>query len=382
MIRIPGKIPVIIHPTFFLIAGLIGYLNSLSLMGTLIWIGIILVSVLFHEFGHALTAKLFGLEPRIELVALGGLTYHEGGTLPPWKQFLIVFNGPFFGFLLFVGTSFLLLIPGLQVGVWSGILRTFRFVNLFWTILNLMPVLPLDGGHLLRVVLEKIFGAKGLRYALASSMVIALSMSLISFLFQAFLIGAIFFLFAFSAFDAFRKTKHISEPDRSSEVKEALDEAEMALEEGRLPQAEVLLEKVRAEAKRGMSHTLATQYLGILKYEKGQKEEAYRLLCSVKEDLSLNALCILHRLAFDQEDYPLVVELSGRCYQLFPGPESAIRNAFACANQKQSKAAVGWLHTAFEEGVDNLNDIIQQDAFNPIRQDPIFKDFTNKLKKA
>ena len=92
MIRIPGKIPVTIHPTFFLIAAVIGYLNSMSLIGTIIWFGINLVSVLIHEFGHAITAKLFGLAPRIELVAMGGLTYHEGGKLPYWKQFFIVFN--------------------------------------------------------------------------------------------------------------------------------------------------------------------------------------------------------------------------------------------------------------------------------------------------
>src|SRR3972149_11388238 len=105
MIRIPGKIPIIIHPTFFIIAALIGYINSFSLIGTLIWIGIILVSVIIHEFGHALTALIFGQKPRIELVALGGLTYHEGGGLPYWKQFIIVFDGPLFGFFLFIFAS-------------------------------------------------------------------------------------------------------------------------------------------------------------------------------------------------------------------------------------------------------------------------------------
>ncbi|MBS0653626.1 MAG: stage IV sporulation protein FB, partial [Verrucomicrobia bacterium] len=60
MITIPGKIPISIYPTFWLFAALIGYMNSMSLIGTVIWIGIIFVSVLFHEFGHALTAWAFG----------------------------------------------------------------------------------------------------------------------------------------------------------------------------------------------------------------------------------------------------------------------------------------------------------------------------------
>ncbi len=111
ILQFPGRIPITIYPTFWLFAALIGYLNSGSLIGTLIWIGIIFVSVLFHEFGHALTALLFGQHPRIELVALGGLTYHDGQKLPFWKQFFIVLDGPIFGFLLAIGASILLHVP-------------------------------------------------------------------------------------------------------------------------------------------------------------------------------------------------------------------------------------------------------------------------------
>ena len=98
MIHIPGKIPITIRPFFFLTAGLIGFLNSRSLVGTLVWIFVIFISVLVHEFGHGLTARAFGLKPRIELVALGGLTYHQGDKLPFLKQFFIVLNGPEFVF--------------------------------------------------------------------------------------------------------------------------------------------------------------------------------------------------------------------------------------------------------------------------------------------
>src|SRR3989344_6678184 len=73
MIVIPGRIPVAIHPFFWLIAGLIGWMNSHTLFGMLAWIGIILVSVLVHEFGHALTAVFFKQKTKIQLVALGGL---------------------------------------------------------------------------------------------------------------------------------------------------------------------------------------------------------------------------------------------------------------------------------------------------------------------
>src|SRR5579872_2281558 len=108
MLHFSGRIPLTIYPAFWIFSALIGFWISESLTGMFIWMGIIFVSVLFHEFGHALTAALFGLRPRIELVAMGGLTYHEGHKLPFWKQFLIVFDGPLFGFFLYVGAALLL----------------------------------------------------------------------------------------------------------------------------------------------------------------------------------------------------------------------------------------------------------------------------------
>jgi hypothetical protein len=59
MIVIPGRIPVSIHPLFWLFSGMIGWLYTQNLIGVLVWVGIILISVLVHEFGHALTAIAF-----------------------------------------------------------------------------------------------------------------------------------------------------------------------------------------------------------------------------------------------------------------------------------------------------------------------------------
>ena len=46
-------------------------------------------------------------------------------------------------------------------------------VNLFWTILNLLPVFPLDGGHLMKIMLEKVFGIRGIKFAFFVSMLLA-----------------------------------------------------------------------------------------------------------------------------------------------------------------------------------------------------------------
>lgn len=375
MIQIKGKIPVTIHFFFWITAALIGFLNSGTWMGTLIWIFVILVSVLVHEMGHALTAVFFGLQPRIELVALGGLTYHQGDNLPFWKQFFIVLNGPIFGFMLFV-IAWTLLKMGVPAESFSGgVLKLFYWVNLVWTILNLIPVMPLDGGQLLRIVLESFFGAKGFRFSLIIGMVISGVISLAFFLYQQFLIGALFFLFAFQSWDMFRRLKLLSNVDRSEHLKEALAAAERNLQEGEKDKALFAFDRIRHEAKQGMIYMMATQYVAFLKYELGKVKDAYDLLLPLRSELPPEALCLLHKAAFEVGDYPLVEQIGGDCFQVLQGKEIALRNAEACAALGKAKPAVGWLETAFQEGLDNISTIIQGKEFDPIRDSTYFQQF-------
>lgn len=373
MIQIRGKIPITIYPTFWLFAALIGFLNSQSFVGTLIWVGIIFISVLFHEFGHALTARLFGQKPRIELVALGGLTYHNGQKLPFWKQFLIVLNGPLFGFILVILATLLLQIPAFSQGASYSVLSLTRLVNLFWTIINLLPVMPLDGGQLLRIGLEKIFGIKGFKYTLFASMCVSLAISLFFFLTQGFLIGALFFLLAFQSYDSYRRTRHLSETDRDDTLRELLEKVEECLQLGKKQEAYQLCEEIRTKAKEGMLYELATQYLAFLKYEKGEKKEAYDLLLPIRTELGKESLCLLHKTAFEQRDFSLVIELSSPCFQTAPTPETALRNAFAHAQLHQTVPTIGWLQTAIDEGLENTKQVLSDPLLDPIRQDPSFQ---------
>lgn len=370
-----GKIPLSITPFFWITAALIGFLNSGSLLGTVIWIFVILVSVIVHELGHASTALFFGLKPRIELVALGGLTFHQGDRLPFWKQFLIVFNGPLFGFFLFLLASFLLKVPAFSTGIVGNICTLFYWVNLIWTVLNLVPVMPLDGGQLLRIGFEAFFGAKGMRYSLVVGMVIAGGLSLTFFLFEQFLIGALFFLFAFQSWDLFRRLRHLSDEDRKGELKKMLEEAERDFQEGRKDKALFAFERICHESKEGMIHMVATQYLAFLKYDLGKSKEAYDLLLPLRQELSSEALCLLHQAAFEQKDYVLVEEIGGTCFQMAPNKEVALRNAIACAGLSKPKPAVGWLETAFQEGLDHLSDLLKGRAFDPIRESDYFQKF-------
>ncbi|MES2345423.1 MAG: site-2 protease family protein [Chlamydiota bacterium] len=376
MIHIRGKIPITITPAFWIFAALIGFLSSGSFIGTFIWVGIIFVSVLFHELGHASMALLFGKKPRIELVAMGGVTFHHAEDLPFWKQFVIVLNGPLFGFLLFAGSTILLQLSSLNPeGLAREILVKVQLVNLFWTILNLLPILPLDGGQLMRIPLEAFFGVKGFKLALMISMILAFTISLAAFLYHQFFIGAILFLFAFQSLDTWKKSRVFSPHDQDQSIKDLLKKGEHALQAGDRNAAQAAFEEIRARAKKGLNFLTATQYLAVIEYELGHFAKVYELLSPIQEDISLDALCFLHRAAFAQEDFSLVDKLSGISFQQMPTADTALRNAYAAATLKKTSPALGWLNAAVSKGLQDLPSILSDKHFDPIRSDPLFQKF-------
>lgn len=373
MIEIPGPIPLIIHPFFWITAALIGWLNSRSMMGTFIWMGIIVVSVVVHEFGHALTAKAFKQKARIQLIALGGLTSFEGPKLKYWKQFLITLNGPLFGFGLFLVATALLDFS--WPPLFMKILKVTQIANLFWTIINLLPVLPLDGGQLLRIALEGMFGVAGFKASLLIGAILAGLIALYFFLIQAILVGALFFLFAYQSFDMWRKSRFATRNDRDDDVKKDLLEAEVALQEGRKEDAKQLLEEVRSKGAHGILAFTATQYLALLAAEEGRTEEAYELLLPIRQHLSEEGRCLLHKLAAKHKNDLLVTSLSAECYQIAPSQEVALENARAFARLQNAKAAGGWLQTASQFAGLDVERVLQEEEFQKVKDHPDFREF-------
>ncbi len=376
MINIPGRIPISIHPIFWVLAGLIGWFNSGSLVGMLIWMLIILISILVHELGHATMAIIFKQNPRIDLVALGGVTSYEAKNLKKFsKQFLIVLMGPLFGLSLFFISWGILSLNYFQNIIVIEILSLFKFVNLFWTLINLLPILPLDGGQLLRIALEAWLGLKGFKLSIFIGMSISFLIAMFFFVIGGFLIGAIFFIFAFQGFDMWRKSKHLSTQDRDEDNTKRLNQGEIALQEGRKDEAKKIFLEVRDKTKKGIIFVAATHYLALLDLEEGKTHEAYELLFSVKDHLEKEALCLLQKLAFKENNYGLVAKLSSSCYQFMPTQEVALMNAKAFAHLKKAKPAGGWLRKAVEFGKIDINKLLSEKVFLEIKEDPLFKHF-------
>ena len=127
---------------------------------------VVLMSLLVHEFGHALTAKFFGAKPIVTLEAFGGYASYQSEMVTPKQRFIITLNGPLFQSFLIL-TSYLLLREHVFQNefIQFFLLITLR-INIIWVLLNLLPVHPLDGGQMVSHLLERKFGAKGHRISI------------------------------------------------------------------------------------------------------------------------------------------------------------------------------------------------------------------------
>src|SRR5262249_28403399 len=98
-LRILG-IPIKVEVSFWFTVVILGLVRVPELAFIVEWALVVFVSVLFHEMGHALVGRAFGLTPSIQLYALGGLTsWTEGKRLAPLKSIAISLAGPGAGFL-------------------------------------------------------------------------------------------------------------------------------------------------------------------------------------------------------------------------------------------------------------------------------------------
>jgi Zn-dependent protease len=139
--------PIRIDPSFLLIVALIGFDGSASRLA--VWVGLAVVSVLAHELGHALAARRMGATASISLQGMGGLT--RSSRAEPFSRgesALLSAAGPAAGIL--IGLPVLYAIAALDWPSWTMggfALRTAAFTTLGWSALNLLPIVPLDGGR-------------------------------------------------------------------------------------------------------------------------------------------------------------------------------------------------------------------------------------------
>lgn len=209
-----GSIPVRVQGWFILMALMLGA-NERDPMKLGIWVAIFVVSIVVHELGHALMGKAFGLVPRIELHGMGGTTSFRlpatqgdpsRAKLGTGKSIAISLAGPFAGFL------FALAVIAAQLAGFQPkhplALHAFSLlfaVNIGWGIFNLLPMLPLDGGNVLKSVLDAITKKNGEKAARVISITVAAGVSFLAIRREQWWVLYLGVLFAFRNFQALRQ---------------------------------------------------------------------------------------------------------------------------------------------------------------------------------
>lgn len=151
------SIPVSVRPSFLFIAALLGF-SLRDPVFIAAWVLVVFISILIHELGHALTARSMGATVAVELNGLGGLTRWRipGEEFGHGRRALVAASGSAVG-VVFGGLVWL--VAG-QFGPYSEftafVINSLIWVNLFWGLLNWLPIRPLDGGHLLQSLLQKV----------------------------------------------------------------------------------------------------------------------------------------------------------------------------------------------------------------------------------
>ncbi len=263
-----GSIPVQIHPTHLLFSALLGWfmLRGLSvsdsdhwparelmnpqgpgytrtaLLVILCWMAIITVSVLVHELGHALAGRAFGYRPSIALVWMGGHTRPNAPDPIPWHKMVVVTAaGPFAGLLLGVAALVLRAFLPPHYEVLNTVLVWSFWANLGWTLFNLLPVLPLDGGHLVNTVATRFFGQAGFLGAQGLAVVVCLAVVAFAVKQKDLFLGLFFGLFGFQALRLMMAAGRGELKVTTGVVPEPLlremQQAQAALADGRLDEA-------------------------------------------------------------------------------------------------------------------------------------------------
>ncbi|HZZ82534.1 MAG TPA: site-2 protease family protein, partial [Gemmataceae bacterium] len=178
------RINVFIHWSFWLLP-LWVMLNQHEDSILPLWMNLTLIAALFgcivlHEFGHALTARHFGIRTRsITLSPLGGIAQLERMSHEPKEEVWIAIAGPMVNVVIAAGLGTFLLLgiildPKLFETAPGTFLGMLLLLNIVMVVFNMIPAFPMDGGRVLRAILAGSMGLlEGARVAVIVGTVFA-----------------------------------------------------------------------------------------------------------------------------------------------------------------------------------------------------------------
>lgn len=199
-------IPVCVQPFFWIslliIGGALDADSPDAVMKIALFVIAGFISILIHELGHALTARRFGAFSEITLHAFGGFAAYSGVRMTRLQNFLVTAAGPALQIVLGLAVRFALA-QGLPFIQPNGIyfLVVLAWISIAWALLNLLPVVPLDGGRML----DAILGPQRIKITLWVTIIVAVGVGILMLTQRGSFIFPIFMgMFAWQAFQALK----------------------------------------------------------------------------------------------------------------------------------------------------------------------------------
>ena len=174
-----GPIPVRIDLSFIVVAALLVLSAGLTLEQGLVAFAVVFLSVLLHEFGHAIAARMHGAKPSVVIAGLGGYTsFSPPRRLSRLGSAVITASGPLVNVLIALGG----VVVRSGLGYDTTVVRAVIWINIALAVLNLLPIVPLDGGAIMQ---QAIPGKSALiRHRRAASVSIVIGVVAAIFAFQ------------------------------------------------------------------------------------------------------------------------------------------------------------------------------------------------------
>ena len=215
LIRFAG-IDIYVHATFFILIAWIGlsyWLVEGSLEAVFSGVGFILAlfsCVVLHEFGHALTARSYGIRTlHITLLPIGGMAAMERMPDDPKQEIAVALAGPAVNVAIALGLWLWLvvsntLVPVDQLSLTGGpFAERLMLINVVLAVFNLVPAFPMDGGRVLRALLAmRMDHNRATQLAAKIGQGLALWLGLLGLLYNPFLIFIALFVWIGAAAEA------------------------------------------------------------------------------------------------------------------------------------------------------------------------------------
>lgn len=196
----------------------------------IVWVLCLLASILIHELGHAIAFRYYGLHSSIVLYHFGGLAIPTGGYLPgrsisrigDREQLIISAAGPALQIVAAIVLTLVVKLSGFGVAIYLAmpayldripwvsdgetipnqglyaLVSFFVYPSIVWALLNLVPVWPLDGGHITRSIVVMTGGT--IAQSLWISVIAAVALAVYALQNGHPMMAVFFGLFAFTSY--------------------------------------------------------------------------------------------------------------------------------------------------------------------------------------